>query len=196
MSSIVCPHCQKLVQLDYRCYFCHNVLPIALSNPFALLDIEPKFDLSKDDIQVALINKLTFYHPDKFVNATTRSKEIATQNAALLNQAAKTLKDDVKRAEILLSTQKHDIVEHYDKIIDQEILMASLELQEEIDATISQKECVTILVNIKKQLIVNYKQLVTAFNQNNFKVAQKLCIERNFLMKSKINIENKLQELI
>ena len=193
MSNLTCPHCQMVIKIDYRCSNCRNILPIILSNPFILLDIEPKFDLSRDDIKIALINKLTFYHPDKFINATSKSKEIATQNAALLNQAAKILMDDVKRAEVLILMREPALIKHLKEIVDQEIFIASLELQEEIDAADVQEECEKILFNIKKKLTDNYQKLVRAFNQNSLKEAQKLCMERNFLIRSKINIENKLQ---
>jgi len=69
---------------------------------FALLGLEPSFDEPPglDEKFRALSRKL---HPDRFARATPRERRYSLEQTTLLNDAYKTVKDPVRRAEHLLA---------------------------------------------------------------------------------------------
>src|SRR4051812_11558935 len=92
-TDAICPSCGKVqappaagTQLD----------------GFATLGFEPSFDEPSglDDKFRALSRKL---HPDRFARATPQERRYSLEQTTLLNEAYKTLKDPVRRAEHLLS---------------------------------------------------------------------------------------------
>ncbi|MDJ1305421.1 MAG: Fe-S protein assembly co-chaperone HscB [Candidatus Midichloria sp.] len=194
MSDIVCPHCKALVLSSYKCSNCTKVLPIIETNPFLLLSLPTVFSLTKVTIQEVLIKKLLIYHPDKFALADSLTKKIITENSALLNTAARTLKDEVKRAENLLLIQGFDLNNNQD-LIHQQVLLDSLEIQEQIEEANTKGVCEVLLDCILKQLEYNYQEMAVAFEKTDLNPAYKLVVKRNFLLRAKCNIENKLEKL-
>lgn len=102
-----CWSCRKEVAAaDPVCPSCGKVQPPppAGSQPdqFAVLGLPPSFDEPKglDDRFRALSRKL---HPDRFARATPQERRYSLEQTTLLNQAYKTLKDPVRRAEHLLA---------------------------------------------------------------------------------------------
>jgi molecular chaperone HscB len=69
---------------------------------FAVLGIEPSFEEpgALDEKFRALSRKL---HPDRFARATAQERRYSLEQTTLLNDAYKTLKDPVRRAEHLLA---------------------------------------------------------------------------------------------
>jgi molecular chaperone HscB len=75
------------------------------SDYFELLGVEPKLSLDAFDLEqrfYALSRKL---HPDRFVRATAAEREQAVEASALLNDAYRTLRNPIARAEYLLKQQ-------------------------------------------------------------------------------------------
>jgi molecular chaperone HscB len=89
----ICPSCGKV-----------QPPPAAGSQPdkFALLGFEPSFDEPQglDERFRALSRKL---HPDRFARATPQERRYSLEQTTLLNDAYKTVKDPVLRAEHLLA---------------------------------------------------------------------------------------------
>ncbi len=87
------------------CPACGKVQPPpsagAQVDKFAVLGFTPTFDEPDglDDTFRALSRKL---HPDRFARATPQERRYSLEQTTLLNDAYKTLKDPVKRAEHLL----------------------------------------------------------------------------------------------
>ena len=194
MSDIVCPHCKALVLLSYKCSNCTKVLPIIETNPFSLLGLSTIFSLTKATIQEALIKKLLIYHPNKFALADSLTKKIITENSALLNKAARILKDEIKRAENLLLIQGFDLNNKQD-LIHQQVLLDSLEIQKQIEEANTESICEALLDCILKQSEYNYQEIAAAFDKTDLHQAYKLVVKRNFLLRAKYNIENKLEKL-
>lgn len=73
-----------------------------MMNPFEKLGLAMGYDLSLQDLERAYFEAQRRWHPDHFAQASSAQRQEALENASLLNQAYQTLKDPVKRAEILL----------------------------------------------------------------------------------------------
>jgi molecular chaperone HscB len=91
-TDAICPSCGKV-----------QPPPAAGTQPdkFAILGLPPSFDepAGLDDAFRALSRKL---HPDRFARATPQERRHSLEQTTLLNDAYKTVKDPVRRAEHLL----------------------------------------------------------------------------------------------
>src|SRR5256714_13109267 len=101
-----CPHCGAPVAVaEPICPACGKVQPPPAagthSDKFATLGFEPSFDEPDglDERFRALSRKM---HPDRFVRATAQERRYSLEQTTRLNEAYKTLKDPVRRAEHLL----------------------------------------------------------------------------------------------
>jgi molecular chaperone HscB len=101
-----CPHCGAPVAgTDPICPACGKLQPPppagAGSDKFATLGFDPSFDEPDglDERFRALSRKL---HPDRFARATAQERRYSLEQTTRLNEAYKTLKDPVRRAEHLL----------------------------------------------------------------------------------------------
>ena len=106
MSARTCWSCGGgLAAGDALCPSCAKVQPPAPAgasrDKFALLGLEPSFDEPQGlaDQFRALSRKL---HPDRFARATPKERRYSLEQTTLLNDAYKTVKDPVRRAEHLL----------------------------------------------------------------------------------------------
>jgi molecular chaperone HscB len=107
MSARTCWSCGGAVAAsDALCPACGKVQPPPVagtqSDRFATLGFEPSFDepVGLDEKFRALSRKL---HPDRFARATPQERRYSLEQTTRLNEAYKTLKDPVRRAEHLLS---------------------------------------------------------------------------------------------
>jgi len=106
MSPRTCWHCGGVAATDPICPSCGKVQPppAAGTQPdrFATLGFAPSFDEPPglDDEFRALSRKL---HPDRFARATPQERRYSLEQTTLLNEAYRTLKDPVRRAEHLLA---------------------------------------------------------------------------------------------
>lgn len=92
-AQAICPSCEKVQP------------PAGADAPdkFALLGLEPAFEISAaqlDESFRALSRKL---HPDRFARASPRERRYSLEQTTLLNDAYRTLQDPVRRAEHLLA---------------------------------------------------------------------------------------------
>ena len=89
----ICPACGKVQP---------PAAPGAQLDKFAILGFEPSFDepAGLDDRFRTLSRKL---HPDRFARATAQERRYSLEQTTLLNDAYRTIKDPVRRAEHLLA---------------------------------------------------------------------------------------------
>src|SRR5437763_11326780 len=106
MSARTCWSCGGAVAAsDAICPACGKVQPPSAAgtqpDKFATLGFEPSFDepAGLDERFRALSRKL---HPDRFARATPQERRHSLEQTTRLNEAYRTLKDPVRRAEHLL----------------------------------------------------------------------------------------------
>jgi len=107
MSARTCWSCGGEVAAgDAICPSCSKVQPPAQAgaglDKFGLLGVAPSFDepAGLDEKFRSLSRKL---HPDRFARASPRERRYSLEQTTLLNDAYKTVKDPVRRAEHLLA---------------------------------------------------------------------------------------------
>ena len=101
---------------------------------FALLGLAPAFDLDLAALERAYFEKSKELHPDRFATAPAGERVAALTRARALNDAYKTLKKPVARAEYLLAQRGVVIAdnERIDPALGAAFLMEILELREEL----------------------------------------------------------------
>lgn len=72
-------------------------------NPFEVLGLEPRFELEKSALEQRVRDLQKALHPDKHAKAGAAQRRMAMSRAVDVNDAYRTLRDEVKRAEALLS---------------------------------------------------------------------------------------------
>ncbi|HTL38721.1 MAG TPA: Fe-S protein assembly co-chaperone HscB [Kofleriaceae bacterium] len=100
------------------------------SDAFGLLGLPAQFDLDPQVIEKAFHDKSKDLHPDRFASAPAPERVAALSRSRALNDAYKTLKNPVGRAEYLLAQAGVTIGDN--ERLDPTFLMEILELREEL----------------------------------------------------------------
>lgn len=109
------------------CTSCH-ALQEPISDYYALLGLERKMAISADALQQRFYEMSRHLHPDLFTRKPEREKEYALEASSTLNDAYRTLRDPVKRANYVLKQEGFDIGEQRSKDVPPELLEEVFEL--------------------------------------------------------------------
>lgn len=98
-----CPACRAAGQTGLVCAACGAILPPRRVDAFDALGLPPKFGLTTEQIEGKARELARKLHPDRFAKAAPQQKLAAVQATTTLNDAARTLRDPMRRAEALLA---------------------------------------------------------------------------------------------
>lgn len=106
-----------------------------MSDPFAILGLEPRFDLDVAAAEVRHRELSRTLHPDRHAGSPAAERRQALSLAIEVNDALRILKDPVRRAEALLQRSGvRPAEEGREPPASPEFLMDMLELREELSA--------------------------------------------------------------
>ena len=101
---MICWSCQHDAGSGEKCVSCGALQPPELSaDHFRVLGLPRRFDLDAKAAEGRFRALSREVHPDRFATADPRARKFSMQRTVQLNEAWKTLKDPVRRAEYLLS---------------------------------------------------------------------------------------------
>jgi molecular chaperone HscB len=95
---------------------------------YRLLGIQRSLNLSLDALQQRFYELSRQLHPDKFMRGTEAERQRAVEASSALNDAYRTLKDPIRRAQYVLSQEGFDIGEQRSKDVPPELLEEVFEL--------------------------------------------------------------------
>lgn len=95
---------------------------------FDVLALEPAFELDLNELEQRYRDLQKQLHPDKFAQASASEKRTSLARAVDVNQAYRALRDDLKRAEILLTRLEGQV--GGTETTDPGLLMEVMELRE------------------------------------------------------------------
>jgi molecular chaperone HscB len=95
---------------------------------YAVLGISRGLSLSVDDLQQRYYALSRELHPDRFMQKPEAERQRALDMSSALNDAYRTLKDPIKRAQYLLALEGFDIGEQRSKDVPPELLEEVFEL--------------------------------------------------------------------
>ena len=99
-----------------------------MTDYYAVLGIPRGLNLSVDDIQQRYYALSRELHPDRFMQKPEAERQRALDMSSALNDAYRTLKDPIKRAQYLLTLEGFDIGEQRSKDVPPELLEEVFEL--------------------------------------------------------------------
>lgn len=109
-------------------------------NPFALLGVENEFDVDLSALEKTHRELSRALHPDKFAQANASERRAALEKAAAVNEAWRTLRDPIKRAEALFRLHGIAVGEDNEPKSTPTFLMEVLEMREELAEARSKKD--------------------------------------------------------
>jgi molecular chaperone HscB len=100
-------------------------------NPFALLGMEPTFEVDLKALDEAYFARQALVHPDRFVHHSEPERQAAAAHSSSLNQAYETLKKPALRAKCLLTLRGIEVAGEEGKTVQNpEVLEEMMGLQE------------------------------------------------------------------
>lgn len=126
-ASWACWHCGQQEGHSLFCTSCH-ALQEPESDYYALLGFPRKLSLSSDELQSRFYELSRNLHPDLFTRKPERERQYALEASSILNDAYRTLRDPVKRANYVLKREGFDIGEQRSKDVPPELLEEVFEL--------------------------------------------------------------------
>ena len=108
-----------------------------MSDPFAVLGIEPRFDLDLQALHQRFIAAAAVTHPDRYLDPLEQSE--AAARTAEINEAYATLCDPERRANALLLVQGGPAPED-DKSLPPDFLMEMMEVREEMEQAVDKDD--------------------------------------------------------
>lgn len=95
---------------------------------FEVLGVQRRLALDEGEAQRRFYERSRQLHPDRFAGRSPQEQQQALDATALLNDAWRTLRDPIKRAEYVLSTEGLDVSEQRSKDVPPELLEEVFEL--------------------------------------------------------------------
>jgi len=160
-DSFRCDECSEEMAVPLFCDHCGTNYPERRGmGPFAVLGLEPHFDIDDDVFdqrEMALAARL---HPDRWQSRGERTHKQAQLAWSSVNEALAKTKDPFARAETLLS----DADDQDDKAsVPQGFLIEQLELQEELEEAVSSERRKALNKTIRRELKELKRQLLGHF---------------------------------
>ncbi len=100
-------------------------------DPFDTLGLPPRLDLDPKELEARYRDLQRTLHPDKYVHAQASERRASLSRAVSVNEAYRTLKDELRRAEALF-VRLGGVLEEHGGGQDPELLMEVMELREKL----------------------------------------------------------------
>ncbi len=148
-------------------------------NFFTLLGIAEGFDVNPEILEANYFTLQKQYHPDRLAGRPEAERVQSLQKASDINEAYRTLKNPLKRAEYLLSLHNIDMKEAKP---DQQLLMEVMEQREALSETnnLQLKELTVQAEDNRSQYISNLAEL---FDRQDFDTAQDVVLKLKYTEK-------------
>lgn len=109
------------------CTACRTLQP-PTQEYYTLLGLPRKLDLDTNELQARFYELSRHVHPDLFTRGSERERQYSLDASSVLNDAYRTLRDPVKRAQYVLKQEGFDIGEQRSKDVPPELLEEVFEL--------------------------------------------------------------------
>lgn len=171
-------------------------------NYFELFDLPMQFDIDLADLANRYRALQRQFHPDRYANHSETEKRFASQMAAQINAAYRTLKSPLERGRYLLSLTGVDVQDEKDTSMAAEFLVKQMELHEALEEIPNREDpyaallALTTEVNTARQArIEKLGDLFLQQNNSSLTQAYEVLREIQFLEKFLRTAEQKEDEL-
>jgi molecular chaperone HscB len=125
--SAPCWQCEQSAGGSLFCKFCNSLQPPA-ADYFRFFGLERKLDLDLAVLQKRFYDLSRLVHPDRYTRRSPNEQRYSLEATAILNDAYRTLRDPVSRAEYVLKDEGFDIGEQKSNNVPPELLEEVFEL--------------------------------------------------------------------
>lgn len=140
LGTHFCPSCGKLLQLPQGIDY------------FALFEMPRKLWIEMSGLEQKFLQLSWKLHPDNFVNASERERELSLKRSSELNDAYRTLRDPIARVEYLLAIEGQRKEGEKKQQAPPELLEEVFELNESLDELREAKASGEGLAELKTRL--------------------------------------------
>lgn len=164
-----------------------------MSNPFQIFDLPVAFELDLQALNARYLALQKTLHPDNFASASALDQRVAMQKSTEVNDALKTLKDPILRAESIISINTGELQDLEQKSTqDVAFLMQQLQWREQLEELENQKD-ENALNTFAKEIKQETQALLTALSDNlqaqQWALATQICDKLRFTRKLTEEIE-------
>jgi molecular chaperone HscB len=133
------------------------------ANPFETLGIAPRFTLAPSELEQRHRDLSRALHPDRYVSAPISERKLALERAVAVNDAFRTLRDSLTRAQQLLSLHGAAIQEN--ERAAPALLMEIIELREDLEAARGHSHRIAALrTRVAEKISLEEHVLATVFD--------------------------------
>lgn len=111
---------------------CDRLNHMSQKDYFALLNQPQTYAVDSSSLESAKNALLSRLHPDRFVNCSALEKRLAQQLSVQINEAYRTLSDDLLRAQYLCKLRGYDVNDH--RPMSESFLMRQMQCREALEA--------------------------------------------------------------
>jgi molecular chaperone HscB len=172
-------------------------------NYFELFGLPVSFEVDTSSLTERYRDLQRSVHPDRFANASDRERRLSMQQASLINEAHRALKDPLQRARYMLSLKGVDINDESNTVMDGTFLMEQMELREELDAIAGKGDPLSALTefmaSIESRIAERVQKLADLFSDEsdeNLQQAHKLSLQLQFLYRLREEAESREESLL
>jgi molecular chaperone HscB len=159
---------------------------ILKKNYFELFGLENNFELDTAQLQARYRELQRVLHPDRYASSSDREKRIAIQQAALVNEAYRTLKIPVERAKYMLKLENIELNEQ-GTTNDEAFLMEQMEMREAVEEARTSSEpqasIMHLMQDIEQKLRHCSSELANHLANRNFDEAKHAVYKMQFIDK-------------
>jgi molecular chaperone HscB len=133
-SPLVCWSCHERTIGTHFCSSCGKMLQVPeRSDYFAMFEIPRKLWIEMGALEKKFLQLSWKLHPDNYVNASAKEREISLKRSSELNDAYRTLREPVVRVEYLLAIEGARVEGKSKQQAPPELLEEVFELNESLD---------------------------------------------------------------
>ncbi|UNM06571.1 MAG: Fe-S protein assembly co-chaperone HscB [Holosporaceae bacterium] len=170
----------------FFCATCGRIQEVAIESPFSFFDLKDAYQIDLDYLRKRYLLLQRKLHPDRFVLALDKDKELSAQYTARLNWAYRILNDPFSRADYLLS--------NIDADISVEDLQDQMMRQEKLEQLSTTEDLKRFYKDTQQEQNALEDKLSLAFNKKDKLTAKKYLIQIKYFRKLSIGIENKINK--
>jgi molecular chaperone HscB len=150
---LTCWNCHERALGTHFCSSCGKLLQLPKGvDYFALFEMPRKLWIDLDVLEKKFLQLSWKLHPDNFMNATERERELSLEQSSQLNDAYRLLRDPVARVEYLLGLEGARKEGEHKQQAPPELLEEVFELNESLDELREAKSSGGDLISLKKHL--------------------------------------------
>src|SRR6185295_2223200 len=172
VSSARCSHCGAVLSGEHFCETCDRIQPVAEHTDFfAFIGLPRRLRLDETELEKTFYALSRQFHPDYFMAASEAERQASMERSSMLNDAYRTLRDRVARAEYLLSLEGYTEAE---KKAPPDLLEEVFELNMQVEELKAAKK----LAEIDERLFAQFEQWDSVLENNTASGEKRIVLDR------------------